>query len=352
MSLATLTALIERKCVETIDKIETLVYAADENNWVDQAKWIYGRLLQEVERTPTFPHRRKRALLLRMATFYQRLGAPLEEAFILDHVASLNKALSTSEEICGLRINALQNASRATGVIFAELPVQQVPLDFRTKGAPVPVVHHLLRHGSPRLVPKVLDNEARGAEPPVDLILANPLHVAAQDGDTAILRLLINKYRSGINGRDLLDRTPLFLAAWCGHDNACELLLDFQADINARSITNQTVIEIAARHGHINVMKVLCNRGADINPIPLEGSSTPLQAAAESGHLDVVRYLLDTRKADLIVRRFGDRKTAKDLASENGHAAIVGLLESAELSTQPNNDFFQQMQEFNEQMQL
>ena len=329
-----------------------MAYDADDRNWVDQATWIYGRLLQEAEQTPTFPQGSRRGLLLRMARFYQRLGAPLEEAYILDQVANLGKSLSTSDQICDRRVEALRNASRAAGNTFAELPIQQVPLEFRNKGSPVPFVHHLLQHGSPRLVPRVLNDEGRAAEPPVNLLCANPFHVAALHGDTAILQLLANIYRSGIDDRDLLDRTPLFLAALCGHQSACELLLDFKVDKNARSITNQTVLEVAARHGHVHIVKALCDRGADVNPLPLEGSSTPLQAAAEFGHLSVAQYLLETGKADLIVRRFGDRKTAKDLAGENGHAAIVGLLESAELSTQPNNDFFPQMQEFDEQMQL
>jgi ankyrin repeat domain-containing protein 17 len=55
------------------------------------------------------------------------------------------------------------------------------------------------------------------------------------------------------------------------------------------------------------------------------GASTPLMEAAQEGHLDLVRYLLETGRANVHVQtQTGD--TALTYAAENGHTDVADLL--------------------------
>lgn len=55
------------------------------------------------------------------------------------------------------------------------------------------------------------------------------------------------------------------------------------------------------------------------------GASTPLMEASQEGHLELVRYLLETGGADVHAQtQSGD--TALTYAAENGHTDVADLL--------------------------
>lgn len=55
------------------------------------------------------------------------------------------------------------------------------------------------------------------------------------------------------------------------------------------------------------------------------GASTPLMEAAQEGHLELVRYLLESAHANVHVKtQTGD--TALTYAAENGHTDVADLL--------------------------
>jgi ankyrin repeat protein len=61
----------------------------------------------------------------------------------------------------------------------------------------------------------------------------------------------------------------------------------------------------------------------------MDGRTSPLHEAAANNQLEVVWLLLD-RGADLALTN-GEGKTALDLATERGHAAVVELLREAQM---------------------
>ena len=81
-------------------------------------------------------------------------------------------------------------------------------------------------------------------------------------------------------------------------------------------------------------MKILLEAGANILNgevfnIRKPSGHSALMRAAESGHINVVRYLLDSG-SNFRRERGYDQKTALDLARDNGHEEVAKLLLNAE----------------------
>ncbi len=65
-----------------------------------------------------------------------------------------------------------------------------------------------------------------------------------------------------------------------------KLLLDQGADISVADADGWTPLNAAASSGHLEVVKLLLDQGADIS-VATSAGSTPLDSAAYSGHLEV-----------------------------------------------------------------
>lgn len=182
------------------------------------------------------------------------------------------------------------------------------------------------------------------------------LHWAAQNGDEAITRLLLDK-SAAINETDGQGRTPAHVACQHGQENVIRVLLSRGADVRVKGKDNWTALHFAAWQGHLGIVKLLVKQGgADVDgqttdgrtPLHLasqrgqyrvarilielgadvhttsSGSNTPLHVAAETGHTSTSRLLIKHR-ADIHIQNTSGF-TPLHLASQRGHLATVKML--------------------------
>jgi cytohesin len=90
--------------------------------------------------------------------------------------------------------------------------------------------------------------------------------------------------------------TPLHLAAWQGHNEVIQLLLEHGADVNARGDAGFSPLHYAAREGQLASARLLVAAGADLNVKNDWGWTAMLQAARgrEESCLDIARFLLES----------------------------------------------------------
>jgi ankyrin repeat protein len=177
------------------------------------------------------------------------------------------------------------------------------------------------------------------------------LHVAAFQGQIEALTWLLGK-GADVHQRNQFGFTALAAAAEQGHPAAVDLLLERGARAD-ESNGDVSVVHLAADHGHSDVVRQLLDGGAPVAPdlrydspltrsaathgdlellhellhrgAPLEMWNSGVAEAAEAGHLDVVRFLLQRG-----VRMSEEKdKNPFQKAMDNGHGEIVGLLMQA-----------------------
>lgn len=97
-------------------------------------------------------------------------------------------------------------------------------------------------------------------------------------------------------------------------------LLEKGAHVNKGKI-GKTALMCAAQNGHTDIVRLLIEKGADVNTVAA-GTGTALMDAAGNGHADIVRILLE-KGANVNVNVGG---TALMFAAREGNADIVRAL--------------------------
>ncbi|HSU61694.1 MAG TPA: ankyrin repeat domain-containing protein [Bryobacteraceae bacterium] len=120
--------------------------------------------------------------------------------------------------------------------------------------------------------------------------------------------------------------TPLHLAAFFGHPDLANALLDRGADVNSRSTNamKNTPLHAAAAGGHSALVELLLDRGADPNTFQ-EGGWTALHSAAQAGNREMVEALV-AHGANLNARA-ANEQAPLDLALMQGRHDVAELLE-------------------------
>lgn len=158
-----------------------------------------------------------------------------------------------------------------------------------------------------------------------------PLHVAAATGSRPIAALLI-KHGAEVDARDYQNSTPLHHAASAGAQNVVELLLKHGADPSALNTYQDTPLHSCAIGRDVKkaaartaLAKKLIAAGSPVNAVNL-ALRTPLWHAAAQGDLGLVRTLL-AHGADPKLKARGTQGTPLDAARQYEHAEVVKLLE-------------------------
>ncbi|KAM4699062.1 ankyrin repeat and SAM domain-containing protein 1A isoform 1-T1 [Discoglossus pictus] len=170
-----------------------------------------------------------------------------------------------------------------------------------------------------------------------------PLHHAALNGHKDVVEVLLRN-EALTNIADCKGCFPLHLAAWKGDAHIVRLLIHhgpshakineqnvpevkkygpFHPYVNAKNNDNETALHCAAQYGHTEVVRVLLEELTDptMRNHKLE---TPLDLAALYGRLEVVKLLLNAHPNLLSCHT--RKHTPLHLAARNGHRAVVRVL--------------------------
>ncbi len=125
------------------------------------------------------------------------------------------------------------------------------------------------------------------------------IHEAVILGKTAQVDSLLKADPALLDQQNNLGETPLFLAAKDGNIAILKVLLQKKANTEIPNNDGFYPYHIAAWKGKLEVVKILLSYSVDPNQLCNKYSSTALAWAADGGHLDVVKYLRESKDMDV-----------------------------------------------------
>jgi ankyrin repeat protein len=170
-------------------------------------------------------------------------------------------------------------------------------------------LHLAVQNRNVRVTQLLLEKKPKLAK--VDKDGYTALHLATQQSQDLIIQSLLDKGADikATTGRE--GRTALHLAILNGNTKAVQLLLDRKSDLEEKDKYGHTALLLAAQHSQDleAIAQLLLEKGANIEATNGDEGRTALHLAAQHGHEQMVKLLLQKR-ADI---------TAKDTS---GHTAL------------------------------
>lgn len=114
---------------------------------------------------------------------------------------------------------------------------------------------------------------------------------AVTKDNVAVVKAMLKKDKRFLIIRNMMNATPLHVAAKTGKPKCVTALLEAGADVNAVNEQGRTPLHAAATHNHLDIIKALIAHGATVS-VRSKNLGTPLHDAAVNGNLEVAKYLL------------------------------------------------------------
>lgn len=154
------------------------------------------------------------------------------------------------------------------------------------------------------------------------------LFAAVEKGSAGRIAELL-KMGANVNAQDARGRTPVMAATYARQPLAVEALLKAGADVNRRDAMLNNPFLYAGAEGMLEILKLAHAAGADPR-ITNRFGGTALIPAAERGHVEVVRWLLENTRVEVNhVNRLGWTALMEAIVLSDGgprHQEIVGML--------------------------
>lgn len=186
------------------------------------------------------------------------------------------------------------------------------------------LIHEKANGLSPVMV-AAYHNEPAIAELLAEKTVTLSIFEASAIGKTASLIMLLAREPELISSYSEDGFQPLGLACFFGHLEAAEFLVKAGAPVNSYSNNplRAAPLQSAAASRHLEIVKLLLANGADPNCREASGY-TPLHTAAQNGDIEMISALIFSG-ADLEARSF-DGKLPVDLALDAEHEEAARLL--------------------------
>lgn len=153
------------------------------------------------------------------------------------------------------------------------------------------------------------------------------IHEAAALGDSDTLSYMLDLEPRLISEYSFDGWTPLHLAGFFGGYEAVKLLIERGADVQARSRNklNNMPIHTAVAAKRTSIVQLLLERGTDPNA-QQHGGWTPIQQSVEHFDAEMTRLLLQYNADPDLAQNEG--MTARTIAAEKGYTDILDILNS------------------------
>ncbi|ORX52742.1 ankyrin [Hesseltinella vesiculosa] len=226
-----------------------------------------------------------------------------------------------------LHCAAIQPTARHLEAFFQHLDAaERMETDDKSRN----VIHYASASSTPACLQFLLDQGLSLNQN--DRFRLTPLIQAARFGRSDNVKLILTTLSDGrmpcpdfANHTILRNkRRALHYAAYFGHADTCQVLLQAGATVDIVSSDKMTPMLQACRRGHLETVKVLVEDGQASLILGDRYSRTPLHQAAMYGHLELAKYLLlqgaDANAPDT------SANTPAHYAAAFGHQALLHLL--------------------------
>ena len=185
---------------------------------------------------------------------------------------------------------------------------------------------HAIRANQTQIALQILQSDNK----PRDLNSLNwtgnsALMLAASKGQAEIVDTLLTQGADSTIKDKEGGGTALLRAIDAGHFAVVESMLKHDiVDLQCLDDDKRGLLHGAATSGHVDIVRLLLQKRLDVNAKDRKGR-TPLHDASRKGSVAVVKLLLDT-KANTLVKDEAER-TPKDVAWQYGHSPTMNVLE-------------------------
>uniref|UniRef100_A0A671LFS8 Ankyrin repeat and SAM domain-containing protein 3-like n=1 Tax=Sinocyclocheilus anshuiensis TaxID=1608454 RepID=A0A671LFS8_9TELE len=159
---------------------------------------------------------------------------------------------------------------------------------------------------------------------PEELNVPLDLHTACSIGQYDVVAECIRRGDVDLDGKNIGDWTPLMYAAYIGHDNIANLLLETGVSVNATTSKGLTPLMLAASCGNESIAYFLLQQGAQLECKDVRGWTALLHSIA-TGHQQMVKFLLE-HHANANIKEPLSGFTPLMEAAASGHEIIVQYL--------------------------